>query len=285
QDVMFDLADRVGIRAEYNAQINDYYTFTKGRRAGKDIEIPPIIEPGDRISNIELVDKVLRYHFGKERGLEWFRDNGFMTWKKKTEECYWRWFIDARVPVYYEEVEQDRAESREKAESVGFNLNWDYFTGMTSYFPSVIYTELPADSEYDLLVISQRDPLMTYRFTAHNPYINAAASLNPYTYNITMNAETAKKKGIRDGDTVCLENSFGDTQTGRVKLSQLVHPGVVAAVGLGSWARGTPVSKGKGINPNALLRQDQHRFCPLSGSSEPTPRVKVYKKQSARSTI
>jgi anaerobic selenocysteine-containing dehydrogenase len=206
-----------------------------------------------------------------------------MTWKKRTEECYWRWFIDARVPMYYEEVEQDRAESRKRAESIGFNLNWDYFTGMTTYFPSVIYTELPPDSEYDLFLVSQRDPLMTYRFTAHNPYINDAASRNPYTYNITMNAETAKKKGIKEGDTIFLENRFGDKQTGTVKLSQLVHPGVVAAVGLGSWARGTPVSKGKGINPNALLRQDQHRFCPLSGSSEPTPRVKAYKNQNARS--
>jgi len=283
QDVMFDLADRVGIRAQYNAQLNDYYTFTKGRQAGKQVAIPPIIEPGDRISNMELVDRVLQYHFGKERGLEWFRDNGFMTWKKRPEECYWRWFIDARVPVYYEEVEEDRVESRKKAESVGFHLNWDYFTGMTSYFPSIIHTEVPPDSEYDLLVISQRDPLMTYRFTAHNPYINAAASVNPYTYNITMNAETAKKKGIKEGDTICLENRFGDKQTGRVKLSQLVHPGVVAAVGLGSWAKGMPIAQGKGINPNALLRQDQHRFCPLSGSAEPTARVKAYKKQDARS--
>ena len=46
-----------------------------------------------------------------------------------------------------------------------------------------------------------------------------AASLNPYTYNIAMNAETAKKKGIKDGDTICLENRFGDKQTGKVKLS------------------------------------------------------------------
>ena len=33
-------------------------------------------------------------------------------------------------------------------------------------------------------------------------------------------------------------------------------------------------------NPNALLRHDQHRFCPLSGAAEPTARVKAYKKQT-----
>ncbi len=35
QDVMNDLADRVGIRAEYNAQLDDYYTFTKASGRGK----------------------------------------------------------------------------------------------------------------------------------------------------------------------------------------------------------------------------------------------------------
>jgi anaerobic selenocysteine-containing dehydrogenase len=282
QDVMNELADRVGVRAQYNALLDDFYTFRKARQPGNNAEIARIIEPGDTISNIEFADRILKHHFGKERGLAWFRDNGFMNWKKRPEECYWRWFINARVPIYFETVEADREEIKKRAEKIGFRLNWDYFTGMTSYFPSVIYTELPPDSEYDLLVISQRDSLMTYRFTAHNPYIDAAASRNPYTYNIAMNAETAKKKGIKEGDTICLENRWGDTVKGRVKLTQLIHPGVVAAVGLGSWAKGMPIAKGKGINPNALLRHDQHHFCPISGAAEPTARVKAYKKQGVK---
>jgi molybdopterin-containing oxidoreductase family molybdopterin binding subunit len=277
QDVMNELADRVGIRAQYNAILDDFYTFRQARQVEKNIEIPPIVEPDDRISNIELVDRILTYHFGKGRGLAWFRDNGPINWDKKPEEAYWRWFIDARVPIYHEGVEKDREEIKNRAEKIGFHVNWDYFTGMTSYFPSVIHTELPADSEYDLLVVSQRDPLMTYRFTAGNPYINEVALLNPYTYNIAMNVETAKKKGIQEGDAICLENRWGDKVTGNAKLSQLVHPRVVAAVGLGSWAKGRPIAKGKGINPNALLRQDQYHFCPISGSAEPTVRVKAYK--------
>jgi anaerobic selenocysteine-containing dehydrogenase len=284
QDVMNDLADRVGIRPQYNDQLDEFYTFRKARQAGKNVEIPHILGPDDRPSNIELIDKILVYHFGKDRGLTWFRDHGFMNWKKRPEECYWRWFVDARIPMYYEAIEEDKEESRQKAESIGFKLNWDYFTAMTSYFPSIIYTELPPDSEYDLVIVSQRDSLMTYRFTADNPYINAMAERNPYTYNIAMNAETAKKKGIKDGDTICLEDRWGDKQVGQVKLSQLVHPQVVAAVGLGSWAKGRPIAKGKGINPNAFLKQDQHHFCPLSGAAEPAARVKAYKTNTVRSS-
>ncbi|MFC2070336.1 molybdopterin-dependent oxidoreductase [Chloroflexota bacterium] len=277
QDVINDLADRLGIRPAYNEQLDDFYTFRKARQAKENVLVPRILEPEDRISNIELVDRILKYHFSNDRGLEWFKDSGFISWEKRPEECYWRWFVNARIPIYYEQVEKDREEIRKRAEKIGFQLNWDYFTGLTSYFPSVIYTELPLDSEYDLFVISQRDSLMTHRFTAHNPYINEMASLNPYTYKIAMNAETAREKGIKDGETICLENHWGDKVTGNVKLTRLIHPKVVAAVGLGSWAKGTPISRGKGINPNALLRQDQHHFCPISGSAEPTARVKVYK--------
>jgi anaerobic selenocysteine-containing dehydrogenase len=185
--------------------------------------------------------------------------------------------------MYYEEIEEEKEEVRRRAEKIGFHLNWDYFTALTSYFPSIIYTEVPPESEYDLLVVSQRDSLMTYRFTAGNPYIDKMASLNPYTYSIAMNEETGRRKGIGDGDVICIENRWGDKVTGQVKLTRLVHPNVVAAVGLGSWAKGRPISRGKGINPNALLRQDQHRFCSLSGSAEPTVRVKAYKVSEMRS--
>jgi anaerobic selenocysteine-containing dehydrogenase len=277
QDVMNDLADRVGIRPTYNARLDDFYTFRKCRQAGTNREIPSIIDTKDIVTNIEFVDRILKYHFGAERGLEWFRDNGFMNWNKRPEECYWRWFIQARVPIYFEGVEADREDTKEKAGKIGFDLNWDYFTALTSYFPSVIHTELPPDSEYDLFIISQRDPLMTYRFTAQNPYINQVASFNPFTYNIAMNVETARTKGIKEGDSICLENHWGDKITGNVKLTQLIHPRVIAAVGLGSWAKGNPISRGKGVNPNALIRYDQHHFCPISGSAEPTVRVKAYK--------
>jgi len=282
QDVMNDLADRVGIRRKYNEALDDFYTFRKARQPDPNVEIPRIIKPEEEVSNIELVDRILKYHFGEKRGLEWFRDIGFLTWNKKPEEGYWRWFINARIPIYFENHEEDREEIKKRAEKIGFHLNWDYFTALTSYFPSVIYTELPPDSQYDLFVISQRDSLMTYRFTAHNPHIDKIASRNPYTYNINMNVETGREKGIKDGDTICLENHWGDKVTGTVKLTQLVHPKVVAICGLGSWAKGAPISRGKGVNPNALIRQDQHHFCIISSSVEPTVRVKAYKKKETR---
>jgi hypothetical protein len=55
----------------------------------------------------------------------------------------------------------------------------------------------------------------------------------------------------------------------------LIHPQVVAMTGLGSWAKGRPLSKGKGVNPNKLLRLDQDYVCPITGTLEITASVKV----------
>jgi len=285
QDILFDLSDRLGTRPAYNVFLDNYYTFRMAKweqTESKAGEEHPIIGPEDKISNIELANRTLKHHFGEERGLEWFRDHGFITWEKRPEEGYWRWFVDARIPIYFETHEEDREEIRERAETVGFHMDWSQYTGLVSYFPSVIYTEPAFDSEYDLLVISPRDPLSTHRFSMQNPYISEMALVDPFTLNITMNAETAKNKGIKDGDIICLENRWGDKVTGKAKLSQLIHPGVVAATGMGGWAKGRPIAQGKGVNPNILLKADQDHICPITGVIEITARAKAYKRDVSR---
>jgi anaerobic selenocysteine-containing dehydrogenase len=99
---------------------------------------------------------------------------------------------------------------------------------------------------------------------------------NPYTFNVVMNEETAKKKNIEDGDIICVENHWGDKVEGSVKLSRLIHPRVLAVVGLGGWAKGRPIAKGKGVSFNSLLRADHKHMCPVVGSLEIVSRMKAY---------
>ena len=73
-----------------------------------------------------------------------------------------------------------------------------------------------------------------------------------------------------------------DKVIGKVKLTQLIHPRVVAVTGLGSWARGTPLARGKGVNPNQLLRIDQDYTCPITGTLEITARAKAYKTEASK---
>jgi molybdopterin-containing oxidoreductase family molybdopterin binding subunit len=104
------------------------------------------------------------------------------------------------------------------------------------------------------------------------------SSNNPFTYNIVMHHETAKKKGIKDGDLICAENTKGLAMTGRVKLMKGIHPQVLGSVGGGGgWARGRPIAKGKGVMFNNLLILDQQHICPITASIETAVRVKAYK--------
>ena len=278
-DIFFDLANRVGIRGQYNTFLENWFS-TKLMKWEQTATAPKqfdIIQPQEQIRNLEFTDRTLKFYFGKERGVEWFMEHGFVSWKKHAEECYWRYFVDARVPVYYEINEHDREPVRQRAEKIGMHMEWDQYSGLISYFPSVMYKDAPEGSEFDLVAISPRDALHTQRFSAENAWVDEMSQSNPYTYNIVMHEETAAKKGIKEGDLVCLENFRGDKVSGRVKLSQLVHKQAVAAVGLGGWAKGRPIARGKGLNFNNLLPADHKHIDPITGAFEINVKVKAYK--------
>jgi molybdopterin-containing oxidoreductase family molybdopterin binding subunit len=273
--ILSDLADRLGIRSEYNTSLDSLLSKGCPKAQQGEAQGYHILRSDEKIPTKELTDRVLKFYFGKEQGLEWFREHGFITWKKRPEECYWRYSIDARVPVYYEFLEREREMIREVGEKIGVELNWEYFTPLVSYFPSLIYTEVPADSQFDLIAISHRDVLHTHRFSADNPWIDEMSSTNPYTYNIVMNMEVAKRKGIREGDMIRVESHSGGEITGRVKLAQAIHPQVIAMVTMGGWAKGRAIARGKGVNFNELLKGDHNHLCPITGVVEGAVRVKV----------
>ena len=94
----------------------------------------------------------------------------------------------------------------------GVELDWEQFTPLISYFTPQVAKE--ETSEFDLYSFSYRDILHNGTYTMEMPWLDEVSRMNPYTYNITMNADTAKKKGLKDGDLICLESSYGRKTTG-----------------------------------------------------------------------
>ncbi len=81
-----------------------------------------------------------------------------------------------------------------------------------------------------------------------------------------------------------MENPEGDKVTGRVKLMKGIHAQTVGCCGhLGSWARGKPVARGKGVNMNTLMRLTHKHLCPITLAPETCWRVKVYKAKGEQS--
>jgi len=240
----------------------------------------PILRPEDRLSNEEFIDRTLKYMFGKKCGLAFLRDKGFVTWKKRPEEAYWRTFCSGRGPIYFEFLLNTKDKGRPIADRLGIQMDWSQYAPLLTYFPAIIYKERETHPDYPLIAFNYRDTLHSATATLENPLLDEMSRNNPFTYNITLHPDAAEKLKIRDGDMICVENIKGYKMSGRAKLMIGIHPQAVAAItGGGGWAKGRPIAKGKGVFFNNLLPNDMEHKCPVTMSLETAARVKVYKVQ------
>jgi anaerobic selenocysteine-containing dehydrogenase len=223
-----------------------------------------------------MMDRAFKFYFGEKHGLDYISEHGTIHWDKKVKEAYWRWYVDVRIPIYMEHIAELKEEIMKNAEITGMELEWEQFTPLISYFPAQVARE--ETDEFDLYSFSYRDILHNGTYTMEMPWLDEVSQLNPYTYNITMNEDTAKKKGLKDGDLICLESSYGRKTTGTLKTMQGQHPKTIAISACsGAWAKGAPIAYGKGTNFNILLESDAKHACPVCWSQETATMVKVYK--------
>jgi len=262
--VIWDIIDRMGYRERLNKALDEFVGFGEGHR----------LKPDEKFTEQEMAERTLRFWFGLEHGLEYFRKHGFIRWPKKVEEAYWRYFVDCRVPVYLEFLIDTKKKMQEITNEIGLEVDYTQYSPLISWVPcSIHHIDNP---EYDLYCFSYRDVLHSGSATMEQPWIDEASQMNPYTYNITINRETAEKKGLKDGDTIELESITGRMVTGTLRLMEGQHPQTLAiAACSGHWAKGLPIAKGKGTNFDNLLEIDLKHSDPISLNLETAVRVKV----------
>ena len=263
-DVLIELAERVGLRADLNAAFN----------ASLKLEPDFRLESDRQYSYAEICDAELKSNFGAERGLEWFKKNGLIKWPKKPEEVYWRPFVDVRVPVYWEFLPALGEKIAAIAEPRGLKIPREYYEPLADFLPCLSHRcEAPG---FDFYAFYYRDTLHTNSFTMENPWLDEAAQLDPYTYAVTINADSGARKGLANGQMVWVETETGRKVKGRLKLSQTVHPeGLGIAACAGHWGEGMPIAKGKGVFFNDLLELDWEHSSPVNLNLDLCVRVKV----------
>lgn len=265
-EVVPELIDRMGKRREYNALLNELY----------ELDDPYKLPLDERFSAQDLADRVLKNLFGKDHGWEWFSKRGIYTWPKKNEEAYWRYFVDCRVHVYLEFLMESGERVKEIAHKIDLKIDFSQYTPLISWFPCSIHKV--DSSKYDLYCFSYRDVLHTGSHTMEQPWLDEMSQLNPYTYNIALNAAYAEEKGLKDGDIVELESETGRKIAGRIKLMEGIHKQTVSiAACTGHWAKGMPIAKGKGVNFNTLMEIDLQKVDPIALNLETAVRVKIRK--------
>ena len=265
QEVVQEIADRLGILGDMYRILNHTYKL-EGEHA---------LKPGQRYPMAEVVDKTTRAWFGEERGLAWFQEHGVIRRPRDVEEAYIGPYLEARMPIYLEHIIDKKEEL--KAVLSELELDWDLsdYQPIGDFIPCPSYHAIQ-NGEYDLIAVHFKFPFVYGAYGNENPWVNEICE-QTNAYRILINESAAKAKGISNGDTVWLESPVQKVRA-TAKLTQCIHPQAVGVGGhFGPWAPGMPVSRGKGVNFNALLPTDLDHIDMISTALDHCVQVKVYK--------
>ena len=266
-EVLLELADRIGIRSKINQHFNEYFELSE----------PYQLKGDKKYSWEEICDRRLKEVFGEKRGLNWFKENGVITWPKKVEEVYWRSHLNVRVPIYMEFIKKLHDRTKELCETkYGIDMDWEYYQPIPHWFPCKSMEE--KDSEYDTWGFYYRHILHCNSFTMENPWLDEQSAKFPGTYDISINMHTAKKKGIKDGDMIWMETPTGRKIKGRARLMEGIHPNCAGVSSLaGHWSKDQPIALGKGVFFNDLLEVDLKHSDPVTLNLDVCVKLKIYK--------
>jgi len=264
--VIIDILDRMGL----TARVNDYYNHMLG------LDESRALKPDEKIVWDDLCNKAVTQFFDDEHNWEWFKKHGFISWPKKVEEVYWRHFKDIRVQIYWEYMLDLKEKTKKITDELGISINLDNYKPLPVWSP--IHPHLVKDPQYDLYCFSWADTTHQSTCTQEQPWLDEASRMNPYTYFVNMNADTAKKKGLKAGDRIEIESSRGNRVRGVLQVRKGQHPQTLAVMGCsGHWAKGQPIARGKGVNMNSLIELCWEEYDPITFSIEPCVKVKVTK--------
>jgi anaerobic selenocysteine-containing dehydrogenase len=266
--VLYEIGCRLGLLTPLNLAYNMYFRLQE----------PYDLKPGVKYEYEEISDLILKNYFGEEHGLAWFAEHGVMTWPKQAAEVYWRSRTPVRVPIYFEMFLNTGEEVRGIASRYGLEdqLNFQSYQALPDWNPCP--THQCADPEYDLISFYYRDILHTNSLTMENPWLDEASRMNDYTYNIVVNAETARTRGLQDGDTIWIESNHLRRVKGRLKTVSGLHPEAVGIAALaGHWSKDQPVARGKGVFYNDLIEVDYAHFDPGNLNMDLCAKVRIYK--------
>lgn len=272
-DILTELADRLEMMPGYNANINK---FSK-------LKDPWALSGGERYSAEEIVDRMCRSVTNGEYGLEWFKETGGYLWPLSKLTWYLHPYMVERG-IRYELPYQGRLkvvgeQLKRRLREVGIEW-WDHQADSLAQalpdwedFPGIYKTVYQVTPEYDMWVTSHRASVFAGQQNFEVPWNLEVVRDYLDVPAVLVNPQTAKRKGIKDGDRVCMESVFGRTYA-RAQLSETVHPDVLSVYGFGTYK--SPVSKElEWANPSELQGIDIRLTDELGSSSDQTL-VKIY---------
>jgi len=295
-DIFTDIAERMGI---LNGKGGMYDYLNKAKDGilgddgfclgGTDQELDVV----KKYTLREIYDRQLKsWSKGDGRGLDEINKTGFIKHPAPMKEWFlYYYFPDnkTRHPFYFEHLKKTGDELRANLRKSNIKFpgieDEEYVFEQYRAIPKWIEnSEIQAPAEYDLWAVNWKTPYYAHDpdNVSGNPWLAEMSRRDPFDTGVFLNSATAKRKGLRDGDTVVIESRYGKAE-GKLRVTELLHPdavGIPGSHGLGT-IQSNPLVR-EGTNFNALLSLDEHTLDIVSAGQELSPRVKVYKAEAGR---
>ena len=235
-DILTELADRIGFLDEYNEELNKEIGFSENS--------PDKLLPGKKYTWAEIVARQCSFFTNGKYDLEWFKKNSMLARPVNVEEQYdihlGMKAKKLRYQIPYMEMVKKTGDELER-NLAQHGIDWwptDEYTALPTYFPSILDK---APSEYDFYVVNCRVAPVSWGANVGVPWVNEISSQLKGVGDVLMNAKTAKKMGISDGDMIWIESPAGKVKQ-KVKLVQGIRPDCLLISGqFGQYAM--PVAK------------------------------------------
>lgn len=237
-DILIELADRIGMLKDYNTILNQRLGLQGGQNA---------LELGTKYSWMEISDRLCKHYTNNTLDLEWFKKHGVLARKAEVEDQYDVHLamkdLKLRYPLPY--MEQVKIAGETLANHLAqMNIDWwstEEYTALPTYFPSKM-EEVPA--EYDFYVTTTRVIMFSYGSNMSLPWINELSQHLPDQVQILMHIGSAEKRGIAEGDEIWVESISGKVK-GKVTLREGIRPDTLLIAGqFGQWSM--PIARDKG---------------------------------------
>jgi len=285
-DIWTELAARVGILDKYYEAINrGALTFGQPLK-GPDYDYS--LDPSKKYSAEEIWDRVARVitkwlSGGKEeRGLDWFKKHGFYIVPFPRIRFYLHpimqmWGLRYEVP-YLESIKRIGEELKRRLHERGVHW-WDEQLKEYKALPeakdySVLWDEFYGP-DYDLYLITSKNINIYHAYNVYNPHIIENVSQYLDMPGLSINRETAKKRGIKDGDLIVIESPRGKV-VARAIVRDGIRPDVVLLVA-NFGQKIMPIAKDLGVPSMNDLSIMDFKLLDESGGTADLVKVKIYK--------
>jgi anaerobic selenocysteine-containing dehydrogenase len=266
-DMLLELSSRWGVIPKFNEVLNRMWRF----------EGENVLSLEKRYTFPEILDRIYKNWCGPEHGLEWFKENGVLTYPRTLKDRYLYPYSKARIPIYLDLMLEAKQRVIEALKGVDIPWELDDYQPVPDWKPCLEYKVTKPG--YDLFPIYYTNAFNVDSWGLNNPWINEINEQEPYGYNIEINSVTAKAKGLKSGDRVTLQSTSGHEVKGRVILVEGIHPEVLAVAGgcLGVESKYLPIAKGKGTAVASLGNIGAECLDHVTANYDQCFRVKVIK--------